>query len=60
MSRRFAGGHVVYRVELSGDVVAEVEGPGGARDASEGERVGVRLAARPVALVAEGAGGAKA
>jgi ABC-type Fe3+/spermidine/putrescine transport system ATPase subunit len=47
--RRFAGGHVVYRVRLAGGVEVEVLGDGsGAR---EGEQAGVRLAGIPVATV---------
>ena len=47
--RRFAGGHVVYRVKLANGVDAEVLGDGaGAR---EGATTGVRLAGVPVAVV---------
>jgi ABC-type Fe3+/spermidine/putrescine transport system ATPase subunit len=47
--RRFAGGHVVYRVRLADGTQVEVIGQGtGAR---EGEQVGVRLAGVPVATV---------
>jgi len=47
--RRFAGGHVVYRVRLAGGIEVEVFGEGaGAR---EGEQAGVRLAGVPVATV---------
>jgi hypothetical protein len=49
MGRRFAGGHVVYRVRLNGGVEVEVIGDGGG--AREGGRTGVRLAGVPVALV---------
>jgi iron(III) transport system ATP-binding protein len=49
VGRRFAGGHVVYRVKLGSDVEVEVMGDGaGAR---EGGRTGVRLAGVPVAVV---------
>jgi ABC-type Fe3+/spermidine/putrescine transport system ATPase subunit len=50
VGRRFAGGHVVYRVRLSGSLEVEVigDGAGGAR---EGGRMGVRLAGVPVAVV---------
>ena len=49
VGRRFAGGHVVYRVKLATGTEVEVMGDGaGAR---EGERTGVRLAGIPVALV---------
>jgi iron(III) transport system ATP-binding protein len=49
VARRFAGGHVVYRVKLADDVEVEVMGDGaGAR---EGTRTGVRLADIPVAVV---------
>ena len=49
VGRRFAGGHVVYRVTLGEDVEVEVMGDGaGAR---EGARTGVRLAGVPVAVV---------
>jgi ABC-type Fe3+/spermidine/putrescine transport system ATPase subunit len=49
VARRFAGGHVVYRVKLGGGVEVEVMGDGtGAR---EGARTGVRLAGVPVAVV---------
>ncbi len=48
-ARRFAGGHVVYRVRLASETIVEVTGHGaGAR---EGERVGVRLADTPIATV---------
>ena len=47
--RRFAGGHVVYRVTLGNGIAVEVMGDGaGAR---EGERTAVRLAGVPVAVV---------
>jgi ABC-type Fe3+/spermidine/putrescine transport system ATPase subunit len=47
--RRFAGGHVVYRVRLGNGVDVEVMGDGaGAR---EGARTGVRLAGVPIAVV---------
>ena len=49
IARRFAGGHVVYRVRLAPEVEVEVMGDGaGAR---EGGRTGVRLAGLPVAVV---------
>ena len=49
VARRFAGGHVVYRVTLQSGVEVEVMGDGaGAR---EGARTGVRLAGVPVAVV---------
>jgi len=49
VGRRFAGGHVVYRVRLASGVEVEVMGDGaGAR---EGMRAGVRLAGVPVAVV---------
>jgi ABC-type Fe3+/spermidine/putrescine transport system ATPase subunit len=49
VGRRFAGGHVVYRVRLVSGVEVEVMGDGaGAR---EGARTGVRLAGVPVAVV---------
>jgi ABC-type Fe3+/spermidine/putrescine transport system ATPase subunit len=49
VGRRFAGGHVVYRVRLAGGIEVEVLGDGtGAR---EGETTGVRLAGVPVAVV---------
>ncbi|MFL5607589.1 MAG: ABC transporter ATP-binding protein [Gemmatimonadaceae bacterium] len=49
VGRRFAGGHVVYRVRLSGSIEVEVIGDGaGAR---EGGYTGVRLAGVPVAVV---------
>jgi ABC-type Fe3+/spermidine/putrescine transport system ATPase subunit len=49
ITRRFAGGHVVYRVRLADATEVEVNGHGaGVR---EGERVGVRLAGIPVATV---------
>jgi ABC-type Fe3+/spermidine/putrescine transport system ATPase subunit len=47
--RRFAGGHVVYRVRSSSDIEVEVIGDGGG--AREGGRTGVRLAGVPVAVV---------
>ena len=48
-SRRFAGGHVVYRVILGNGAEVEVMGDGaGAR---EGTQTGVRLADVPVAVV---------
>ncbi|MDQ6634434.1 MAG: ABC transporter ATP-binding protein [Gemmatimonadota bacterium] len=49
VGRRFAGGHVVYRVNLSGAIEVEVIGDGGG--AHEGGRTGVRLAGVPVAVV---------
>jgi ABC-type Fe3+/spermidine/putrescine transport system ATPase subunit len=50
VSRRFAGGHVVYGVRLAGDVRVEVS----TDDAAwvEGQSVTVRLGDRPIALVA--------
>jgi ABC-type Fe3+/spermidine/putrescine transport system ATPase subunit len=49
VARRFAGGHVVYRVRLTPDIEVEVMGDGaGAR---EGTRTGVRLSGLPVAVV---------
>ena len=49
VGRRFAGGHVVYRVTLGNGTEVEVMGDGaGAR---EGARTGVRLADVPVAVV---------
>ncbi len=49
VARRFAGGHVVYRVTLQSGVEVEVMGDGaGAR---EGAPTGVRLAGVPVAVV---------
>ena len=49
VGRRFAGGHVVYRVALGAGIEVEVMGDGaGAR---EGARTGVRLAEVPVAVV---------
>jgi hypothetical protein len=49
VGRRFAGGHVVYRVRLANDIQVEVIGDGGG--AHEGGRTGVRLAGVPVAVV---------
>jgi ABC-type Fe3+/spermidine/putrescine transport system ATPase subunit len=49
VGRRFAGGHVVYRVRLGNDVEVEVIGDGGG--AHEGGRTDVRLAGVPVAVV---------
>jgi ABC-type Fe3+/spermidine/putrescine transport system ATPase subunit len=50
VSRRFAGGHLVYGVRLTGDVRVEVS----TDDAAwvEGQSVTVRLENRPIALVA--------
>ena len=49
VGRRFAGGHVVYRVKLGNGIEVEVMGDGaGAR---EGTRTGVRLVGVPVAVV---------
>ncbi|HKO15561.1 MAG TPA: ABC transporter ATP-binding protein, partial [Gemmatimonadaceae bacterium] len=48
-TRRFAGNHVAYGVELAGGVVVEVLSDDGS--AREGDRIGVRLTDRPVALV---------
>jgi ABC-type Fe3+/spermidine/putrescine transport system ATPase subunit len=50
VSRRFAGGHIVYGVRLMGDVRAEVSTDDGAW--AEGQLVTVRLGRKPVALVA--------
>jgi ABC-type Fe3+/spermidine/putrescine transport system ATPase subunit len=50
VSRRFAGGHLVYGLRLLGDLRVEVSTDDGAW--AEGQRVTVRLAPRPVALVA--------
>jgi ABC-type Fe3+/spermidine/putrescine transport system ATPase subunit len=50
VSRRFAGGHLVYGVRLAGDVRVEVSTDDGAW--VEGQSVTVRLEDRPVALVA--------
>ena len=50
VGRRFAGGHVVYRVALAPGIEVEVMG-NGAGGAREGERTGVRLAGVPVAVV---------
>jgi hypothetical protein len=47
--RRFAGGHVVYRVRLAGGIDVEVFGDG--EGAREGEQVTVCLAGVPVATV---------
>jgi ABC-type Fe3+/spermidine/putrescine transport system ATPase subunit len=49
VGRRFAGGHVVYRMKLANGIEVEVIGDGGG--ASEGGRTGVRLADVPVAVV---------
>jgi ABC-type Fe3+/spermidine/putrescine transport system ATPase subunit len=49
VGRRFAGGHVVYRVRLGGGIEVEVIGDG--RGAREGGRTGVRLVGVPVAVV---------
>jgi ABC-type Fe3+/spermidine/putrescine transport system ATPase subunit len=49
VGRRFAGGHVVYRVRLSGNVEVDVIGNGGG--AHEGGHTGVRPAGIPVAVV---------
>jgi ABC-type Fe3+/spermidine/putrescine transport system ATPase subunit len=51
VGRRFAGGHVVYRVRLSGSLEVEVIGDGAGGGAREGGRMGVRLAGVPVAVV---------
>jgi len=50
VSRRFAGGHLVYGVRLAGDVRVEIS----TDDAAwvEGQSVTVRLEDRPIALVA--------
>jgi iron(III) transport system ATP-binding protein len=50
VSRRFAGGHLVYVVRLTGDVRVEVSTDDGAW--VEGQSVTVRLEDRPIALVA--------
>jgi hypothetical protein len=50
VSRRFAGGHVVYGVRLMGNVRAEVSTDDGAW--AEGQVVTVRLGRKPIALVA--------
>ena len=50
VSRRFAGGHLVYGVRLAGDVRVEVSTDDGAW--TEGQSVTVRLEERPLALVA--------
>jgi ABC-type Fe3+/spermidine/putrescine transport system ATPase subunit len=50
VSRRFAGGHLVYSLRLPDDVRVEVSTDDGAW--AEGQRVSVRLGTRPVALVA--------
>jgi putative spermidine/putrescine transport system ATP-binding protein len=50
VSRRFAGGHVVYGIRLAGDVRVEVSTDDGAW--GEGQSVTVRLGDRPIALVA--------
>jgi ABC-type Fe3+/spermidine/putrescine transport system ATPase subunit len=49
INRRFAGGAVMYRVELAEDVVVEVESATGT--AREGEAVGVRPSSGPFPLV---------
>jgi ABC-type Fe3+/spermidine/putrescine transport system ATPase subunit len=49
INRRFAGGAVMYRVELAEDVVVEVESASGT--AREGEPVGVRPSSGPFPLV---------
>jgi len=49
-TRRFAGGHLVYGVRLAGDVRVDVSTDDGAW--VEGQSVTVRLAGRPLALVA--------
>jgi ABC-type Fe3+/spermidine/putrescine transport system ATPase subunit len=52
VGRRFAGGHVVYRVRLAREVEVEVTGGTSAGDAvREGDTVGVRPAGAPVATV---------
>ncbi|MDQ3995977.1 MAG: TOBE domain-containing protein, partial [Gemmatimonadota bacterium] len=50
VSRRFAGGHVVYAVRLAGDARVEVSTDDGTW--TEGQSVTVRLGEKPVALVA--------
>jgi hypothetical protein len=51
IGRRFAGGHVVYRVRLGNDTDVEVLGDGSGSGAHEGEVTGVRLANVPIAMV---------
>jgi ABC-type Fe3+/spermidine/putrescine transport system ATPase subunit len=50
VSRRYAGGHVVYGVRLAGAVRVEVSTDDGAW--TEGQSVTVRIGERPIALVA--------
>jgi ABC-type Fe3+/spermidine/putrescine transport system ATPase subunit len=50
VSRRYAGGFVVYGVRLAGDVRVEVSTDDGAW--TEGQSVTVRIGERPIALVA--------
>jgi ABC-type Fe3+/spermidine/putrescine transport system ATPase subunit len=50
VSRRFAGGYVVYGVRLAGDVRVEVSTDDGSW--LEGQSITVRLGERPIALVA--------
>ena len=50
VARRFAGGHVVYRVRLASGAEVEVTGDGRAT-AREGETTGVRMSDRPLAVV---------
>jgi ABC-type Fe3+/spermidine/putrescine transport system ATPase subunit len=49
INRRFAGGAVMYRVELAEDVIVEVESASGT--AREGDAVGVRPSSGPFPLV---------
>ncbi|HET7189201.1 MAG TPA: ABC transporter ATP-binding protein [Gemmatimonadaceae bacterium] len=51
VGRRFAGGHVVYRVALGAGIEVEVMGDGAGGGGREGARTGVRLADVPVAVV---------
>jgi hypothetical protein len=51
VARRFAGGHVVYRVSLANGVEVEVVGGSEGVGVREGETTGVRLAGVPVAVV---------
>lgn len=48
-TRRFAGGATIYQVALPGDLLVEVAST--ERSARPGERVGVRVAREPVAVV---------
>jgi ABC-type Fe3+/spermidine/putrescine transport system ATPase subunit len=51
VARRFAGGHVVYRVSLANGVEVEVVGGSEGVGVREGDTTGVRLAGVPVAVV---------